>query len=68
MDGIETYLAMGGYAAYIWPAFGVAAVVLVGLLLDSWRAAWAREAELAILQSGPGMRRRRGSGAEGNKQ
>lgn len=65
MDGLETYLAMGGYAAYVWPAFGVAAVVLIGLLLESWRAARAREAELATLQSDPGMRRRRGAEVEG---
>ena len=40
------FLAMGGYAAFIWPAFGIAAVVLTVLFLASWRAAKAREAEL----------------------
>ena len=67
MDGLETYLAMGGYAAFIWPAFGVAAVVLIGLLLDSWRAARAREGELATLQADPAIRRRRGGRAEGGE-
>ncbi len=67
MDGLETYFAMGGYAAYIWPAFGVAAVVLIGLLLDSWRAARAREAELATLQADPAMRRRHSGRAEGGE-
>ena len=38
---------MGGYAAYVWSAFGFAVVVLLGLLGQSWRAAHQREAELA---------------------
>lgn len=41
-----SFLSMGGYAAFIWPAFGVAAAVLVALFLVSWREAKAREAEL----------------------
>jgi heme exporter protein D len=34
---MNEYLAMGGYAAFIWPTYGVAAVLLVGLLLLSAR-------------------------------
>ena len=41
---------MGGYAAYVWSAFGFALVVLLGLLDQSWRAAHQREAELAQLR------------------
>lgn len=41
---------MGGYAAYVWSAFGFTLVVLVGLLGQSWRAAHQREAELAQLR------------------
>ena len=29
------FFAMGGYARFVWPAYGVAAVVLVGLLVHS---------------------------------
>lgn len=29
------FLAMGGHAAYIWPAFAIAAAVLLGLGLQS---------------------------------
>ncbi len=29
------FLAMGGHAAYIWPAFAVAAALLLGLALYS---------------------------------
>ena len=28
---------MGGYAAYVWPAYGFAALVLIALLVQSWR-------------------------------
>lgn len=47
MDAIATFLSMGGYWPYVWPAFAVAAVVLGGLWLASWRSMRAREAELA---------------------
>jgi heme exporter protein D len=36
---------MGGYAAYVWSAYGFAAAVLVALLVQSWRSARRREAE-----------------------
>jgi heme exporter protein D len=37
MSGIEAFLAMGGYASYVWSAYGVALVVLGGLVLQSLR-------------------------------
>jgi len=43
MGGLEAFLHMGGYAAFIWPAYGVAAAVLAGLLAASLRAMWAAE-------------------------
>src|ERR671919_934894 len=49
-QGLSEFLAMGGYAAYVWSAFGFALVVLLGLLGQSWRAAHQREAELAQLR------------------
>jgi heme exporter protein D len=67
VEGLETYLAMDGYAAFVWPAYGVAAVVLIGLLLGAWRVARSREAVLAALQAQPGMRRRRGASTKGGK-
>lgn len=36
MTAIMTWLAMGGYAAFVWPAYAVAAIVLGGLALSSW--------------------------------
>src|SRR5918996_5536364 len=49
-QGLSEFLAMGGYAAYVWSAFGFALLVLLGLLGQSWRAAHQREAELAQLR------------------
>jgi heme exporter protein D len=49
-QGLSEFLAMGGYAGYVWSAFGFALVVLLGLLGQSWRAAHQREAELAELR------------------
>jgi len=47
---VSEFLAMGGYAAYVWPAFGFAAVVLLALALQSWRAARRRADELEELR------------------
>jgi len=35
MDSLMTYLEMGGYARFVWPAYGLAAVVTLGLLAVS---------------------------------
>jgi heme exporter protein CcmD len=45
------FLAMGDYGAYVWSAFGFTFTVLAGLLLQSWRAAQAKERELMELRS-----------------
>jgi heme exporter protein D len=47
---LSNFFAMGGYGAYVWPAFGFAAAVLLGLLWQSWRAARSREVELEQLR------------------
>ena len=51
MEAVSTFLYMGGYAATVWPAYGVTAVILVGLLVASLRALSRRKAELAALES-----------------
>ena len=53
MDSLSTFFAMGGYAGFVWPTYGVSAVVLIGLLAASLRDLKASEADLARLQSGP---------------
>jgi heme exporter protein D len=32
---LADFFAMGGYAGFIWPAYGIAALVLIGLLAVS---------------------------------
>jgi heme exporter protein D len=48
-DSIRTFLDMGGYAGFVWPAYALAVAVLVGLLLVSLRRLRKAEAELAAL-------------------
>lgn len=57
MSGLDEFLAMGGYAAFVWPSFGVTAVVLVGLWLQSARALKQAEAALAETESAARNRR-----------
>ena len=37
MSDWQTFFAMGGYAAYVWPAFSVSALALIALAVLSWR-------------------------------
>lgn len=60
MNALASFFNMGGYGAYVWPAYGTAAVVLVGLAAASLRTLRAREASLKVLE---GERPARGDGA-----
>ncbi len=51
---IESWFAMGGYASFVWPAYGVTAAVLGGLALWSWRRHRSSADALARLQRQPG--------------
>ncbi len=51
MEAMAEFLAMGGHGAFVWPAFGVAAVVMVALLVSSLRQARANQAALDRLQA-----------------
>ncbi|WP_119679850.1 heme exporter protein CcmD [Indioceanicola profundi] len=53
------FFAMGGYAVYIWTSYGLAALILVGLLLASIRSLRANEQVLTALEAAQGERRRR---------
>ena len=57
------FFAMGGFAAFVWPAFAIATLVLVGLLVSSRRHLRRAMADLAALEASGQMRRRR-RGAE----
>ncbi|MBV8778239.1 MAG: heme exporter protein CcmD [Alphaproteobacteria bacterium] len=41
---------MGGYAAYVWPAYGIAAALLGGIALQSWLRCRRSERELDRIQ------------------
>jgi heme exporter protein D len=45
------FLEMGGYAVYVWPAFAMAALVMIGLLVTTLRTLRAREAVLRQLEA-----------------
>ncbi|QQP89373.1 heme exporter protein CcmD [Skermanella sp. TT6] len=53
------FFSMGGYAAYVWPAYGVAAVFLVGMLVVSLRGLRRHEALLKTLETSRPRRRDR---------
>ena len=54
MSGLGDFLHMGGYAAYVWPAYGAAAAVLVGLLAESLSRLRRVERRLAALEASGG--------------
>ena len=56
MSGLNEFLAMGGYGAFVWPSFGLTAAVLVGLWLQSARALKQAEAALAEMDANAGIR------------
>ncbi|HKX06884.1 MAG TPA: heme exporter protein CcmD [Stellaceae bacterium] len=55
---MNQFLAMGGYAQFVWPAYGIAVLVLGGMALQSYRA-WRRQQTLwsAIEATRPQRRR-----------
>ncbi len=50
MDALSTFLDMGGYAGFIWPAYAMAAAVLIGLFAASSRSLKVTEAALKALE------------------
>jgi heme exporter protein D len=59
MDRFLTFLDMGGYALWVWPAYGAAVIGLVGILVLTLRSLKAREREFESLKA----QRRGGEGA-----
>ncbi|MCC6718666.1 MAG: heme exporter protein CcmD [Acetobacteraceae bacterium] len=51
MGALSDMLGMGGYGAYVWPAFILAAVVLAGLLVSSVITLRRREREAQALEA-----------------
>ena len=60
MQGVQDFLAMGGYAAYVWPAYGLTAAVMLGVVAQSVRRLKANQRRIKAFQdSGAGRRGRR---------
>jgi heme exporter protein D len=47
---MSEFFSMGGYAAFVWPAYAVTALVLGGLLFQSVRRYRQRRRELERLE------------------
>ncbi len=66
MEQLRSFLAMGGYGAFVWPAFAVTALVMGWLLAASLRR--LRGLERALAEHGltpPGGGGAEGGGAQG---
>lgn len=50
MSAIARFFAMGGFAVYVWPAYGLAFAVLGGLAFQSWRRYRTSRSALAEIE------------------
>lgn len=60
MDQLTALLHLGGYGAYVWPAYGVAAIVLIGVLWHTLASLRANERLVSRLQTPPSASAPRG--------
>ena len=74
MEQVRSFLAMGGYGAFVWPAFGVTALVMGWLLAASLRRLRRLRgleralAEHGLIPPGGGGARRGGAQGGGEKE
>jgi len=54
MQTLADFFAMGGHGGFIWPAYGIAAVVLIGVLAVSWQQLRNARSLLRRYDSQPG--------------
>ncbi|MBF0247238.1 MAG: heme exporter protein CcmD [Alphaproteobacteria bacterium] len=45
------FFSMGGYGAYVWPSYGLAAAIMIALLVSSLRGLKATEARFERLKA-----------------
>lgn len=50
-DSFAAFLDMGGYAAWVWTAYGLATLALGGMLILTRRTLKAREREFETLKA-----------------
>jgi heme exporter protein D len=58
MTSLQQFFDMGGYARFVWPAYGLALLVLGGFLVTSVASYRRAKRELTILEARRGGRRR----------
>ena len=51
MSQFFTFLDMSGYGNFIWPAFGISAIILLGILVNSQRFLKRTENELKTINN-----------------
>lgn len=56
MDRLIEYLQMGGHAAFIWPALGLTAAMLILMLVLTLQSLRSGEATLSQLEAARGPR------------
>jgi len=61
VERLESFFAMGGYAVFVWPAFGLTALVMIWLLVATLRRLRERERAMAELQAASPRRPRGGA-------
>ena len=59
MQALTNYLAMGGYAAFVWPAYALATAVMSGLFLQGLRRYRRSQRMLEEIQRAQPARARR---------
>lgn len=52
MEKATDFFAMGGYAAYVWPAYGLALALFLLIGASSFRQVRSAEKHLSALQDG----------------
>jgi heme exporter protein D len=57
MDSLVGFLTMGGYAAYVWPAFAIATAIMAALAWSSVRGLRTERRTLALLEQANPRRR-----------
>lgn len=50
---MSEFFAMGGYAAFVWPAYGASAMVIAGLSFAIWRRGQILKKRLAARETTP---------------
>ena len=54
---MQEFFSMGGYGAYVWPSYGLSAVLLLVLLVASVRSLKSTETEFERLKAATGAQK-----------